>query len=248
MQRILIWDLPTRLFHILLALGFVSAASIALFVSDESPVFPFHAMIGLVLALMVLLRIAWGFVGTRYARFSSFTPPPSVVFRYFESLVQPRQASQHRTHQGHNPGSAYGIFAMLGVVLALAVTGYLMARGDARFEGAHEVLGYTMVGLVVMHIAGVVIHVVKHRENIIASMIHGKRDGEPQESILSAEPIAALIFLAVVGAWGFGLLRNYDASTRTTRLPFSQTVLELGEVEEGETGDAIGMGTYEGDD
>jgi len=69
MQRILIWDLPTRLFHILLALGFVSAASIALFASDESPVFPFHAMIGLVLALMVLLRIAWGFVGTRYARF-----------------------------------------------------------------------------------------------------------------------------------------------------------------------------------
>jgi cytochrome b len=248
MQRILIWDLPTRLFHILLALGFVSAASIALFVSDESPVFPFHAMIGLVLALMVVLRIAWGFVGTRYTHFSSFTPPPNVVFAYFHGLAQPPSKAQPNPNQGHNPGSAYGIFAMLAVVLGLAVTGYLMARGNGSLEEVHEVLAYTMVGLVIMHIVGVLVHVVRHRENIIASMIDGKKDGEPQQRIASGEPIAALIFLAIVGAWGSALFRNYDAATRTTRLPFSRMALELGDAEEGQTGDAIGMGTYEGDD
>lgn len=248
MQRILIWDLPTRLFHLLLAVGFLSAASLALFARSESSIFPFHAMIGMVLALMVMLRIGWGLFGTRYARLSSFAFPPSAVFAYFHDLAQPRSKPQAEASKGHNPGSSYGIFAMFGVVLALAVTGYLMARGDARFEGVHEVLAYTMVGLVIMHISGVILHVVRHRENIIASMIHGKKLGEPQERIPSAEPVAALIFLAVVGAWGFALFRNYAADTRTTRLPFSHRILELGDGEEGVTGDAIGMGTYEGDD
>ena len=100
----------------------------------------------------------------------------------------------------------------------------------------------------IMHIVGVLVHVVRHRENIIASMIDGKKDGEPQQRIASGEPIAALIFLAIVGAWGSALFRNYDAATRTTRLPFSRMALELGDAEEGQTGDAIGMGTYEGDD
>ena len=234
MQRILIWDLPTRAFHALLAIGFLAAASIALFARDSSPIFPFHALIGLVLALMVVLRIVWGVVGTRYARLSSFTPRPGVVFAYFEDLVGHGSKRKLPATPGHNAGAAYGIFAMLGVVLGLAVTGYLMSRGDERFEEVHEVLAYTMVGLVLMHVAGVLVHLVRHRENIIASMIHGKKDGEPQDGIPSAEPIAGLIFLAIVVVWGFMLVRNYDADTRTTRLPLSSSILELGDAEEGE--------------
>ena len=65
MSRILVWDLPTRLFHWLLAAGFAAAFAIAILASDEHPLFPIHALPGLVLAFMVVLRVLWGFVGTR---------------------------------------------------------------------------------------------------------------------------------------------------------------------------------------
>src|SRR5690554_5829023 len=76
MKRILVWDLPVRLFHWILTVAFVVAFLIALNVGHRTPVFAVHMLLGGIAAFMVLLRLVWGFVGTRWARFDSFVMRP----------------------------------------------------------------------------------------------------------------------------------------------------------------------------
>jgi cytochrome b len=227
MSSVLIWDLPTRLFHWLLSSGFIVAAVISLLLGDDSPLFPYHAIIGLIIALMVCLRVIWGVVGTRYARFGTFVFGPGAVIEYMKSTI----VGGGTRYIGHNPGSALAIFALLALVLALAVTGVMMGQGNEGVEDVHEILAWVAVGVVVVHVLGVALHTILHRENITASMIHGKKDAEPSEAIASSKPVIAVIFLAIAGAWGVGLIRNYNPSTKTTTLPLIGTVLQLGENE-----------------
>lgn len=232
MNPVLIWDLPTRLFHWLLSAGFIAAAVIALAMGEHSPLFPYHAIIGLTIALMVVLRIVWGIVGTRYARFGSFVFGPGAVVEYMKVAM----IGGGKRHIGHNPGSAVAIFALLGLVLALAVTGFMMGQGNEGIKEVHEILAWTTVGIVVVHVLGVAFHTIRHRENITASMIHGRKRAEPSDGIASAKPIVAVLFLAIAGGWTFGLIRNYNPATQTTTLPLIGTSLQLGENEGGEGG------------
>ncbi|MEP0845447.1 MAG: cytochrome b/b6 domain-containing protein [Phycisphaerae bacterium] len=227
MDRVLVWDLPVRIFHWLLVAGFGAAAAIALFGDDDSPLFPYHAIIGLVLTLMVVLRVAWGFLGSRYARFVSFAYGPVAVAGYLKDAL----GGGGRRCIGHNPGSAYAIFAMLALLLGQGATGVLVAIGYEDFKEVHEVLAYTMLAVIGVHVLGVLLHSLRHRENIIRSMIDGTKQAEPGDAIPSSRPIAAIVMLFVLGAAAYGLLATYDAASRTTRLPLLSTPLQLGEVE-----------------
>lgn len=104
-------------------------------------------------------------------------------------------------HIGRNPGSAYAIFAMLALMLALAATGVMMGQGNESVEGLHAFLAYAMLVVIGAHILGVVVHSIRHRENITASMIHGHKSAEAGDSIRSSHPLAALAFLAIAGLW-----------------------------------------------
>ncbi len=227
-KRILIWDLPTRIFHWLLALGFSIAALLAFVAGEDSPLFPYHAIIGLILALMVVLRVLWGFIGSRHARFSSFAFGPSAVVEYLGGVLRGRGVH----HAGHNPGSAWAIFAMLGLIFGLSITGLLLGQGNKGLKDVHEVLAYAMLAVVVLHVLGVVIHTVRHRENIVASMIHGRKDVDAQAGIAASYRVVGLIFCILSATWAVGLLRNYDAATQTTRLPLVGVSVQIGEVED----------------
>lgn len=120
MRGTLIWDLPTRLFHWLFAAGFIAAAVIALGLGDDSPLFPYHGIIGLMLGLMVGLRLVWGIVGSRHARFRSLAHGPRAVGGYMLGVVTGRGVR----HPGHNPASAYAALAMFAIMVGLAVTGH----------------------------------------------------------------------------------------------------------------------------
>ena len=137
-------------------------------------------------------------------------------------------------HIGHNPGSSVAIFALLALVLALAVTGFMMGRGNEAVKEVHEILAWTTVGVVVVHVMGVAFHTIRHRENITASMIHGRKRAEASNAITSSKPIVAALFLIIAGGWAVGLVRNYDPATQTTTLPLFGTALRLGENERGE--------------
>ena len=227
MNPVLIWDLPTRIFHWLLSAGFIAAAVLSLALGEESPLFPYHAIIGLTIALMVCLRVIWGVAGTRYAQFGTFIFGPGAVIEYMKGTL----VGGGKRYIGHNPGSALAIFALLALVLAMAVTGIMMAQGNESVKELHEILAWFAVGVAVVHVLGVALHTIRHRENITLSMIHGKKHAEPSVAISSAKPVIAILFLAIAGAWAVGLVRNYNPATQATTLPLLGTSLQLGENE-----------------
>jgi hypothetical protein len=190
---------------------------------------------------MVCLRIIWGIAGTRYAKFGSFIFGPAAVIEYMKGTL----VGGGKRYIGHNPGSALAIFALLALVLAMAVTGIMMGQGNESVKEIHEILAWVTVGFVVVHVLGVAFHTLRHRENITLSMIHGKKQAEPSDAISSSKPIIAIVFLVIAGALAAGLVRNYNPATQTTTLPLLGTSLQLGE-NENEGGKE--SGGKEGDD
>lgn len=227
MKRILVWDLPTRLFHWLLAGSFVVAFVIANTVDDESSIFVVHMLLGAVMGAMVVFRLVWGVIGSRYARFGSFAFGPREVFEYLKGTIR----GGGRRYLGHNPGSSVAIWAMLGLTVGLGVSGALMSSNEA-FEEVHEVLAYALLAVVIVHVAGVIWHTIRHRENITGSMIHGTKEGEADEGIPSIHPLAAVVFLALTAGWAGSLVARYDATTRTVAMPLIGVRLQLGEAPE----------------
>jgi cytochrome b len=240
MKRILVWDLPTRLFHWLLAASFIAAFTIANVVDDDSATFVVHMLLGAVMAAMVVQRVLWGVVGSRYARFRSFAFGPRDVLAYLKGAV----SGTGKRHVGHNPGSSVAIWAMLGLTLGLGVSGALMSTNEA-LEEVHEVLAYALLAVVVVHVAGVIWHTLRHRENITVSMVSGYKDGEPESAIPSAHPAVAGAFLVLTAVWAGLLVQGYDASTRTVTVPVVGVRLALGEGPEGGGGDEHQRGAEE---
>jgi cytochrome b len=227
MNRVLIWDVPTRTFHWLLAAGFAAAAGIALISSEHGIFFPYHAIIGLTLALLVVMRIVWGLVGTRYARLGSFIFGPSALIAYFAGYL----TGKGTRHIGHNPASALAIFAMFALVLGLAATGFMLGRGDERFEEVHELLAYATMAVAGVHILGVIVHTVVHREQITLSMIHGRKSAPASDAITSAHPTVALLGLSIAVLFAVGLVGNLDTTSQRTTLPLTGLAIQIGENE-----------------
>lgn len=243
MNAALIWDLPTRISHWALAAGVAFCAVVTLLLGEHSTLFPLHSIVGLVIALLVVLRVVWGLIGSRHARFASFAFGPVAVAKYFLAVVS---GKPHR-HVGHNPGSAYAIFAMLGLVLLLGATGVLMARGSDAAEELHEIAAYALVVVVIAHLLGVALHTLQSCENITLGMIHGRKDAPAEHAIPSAHPLAALFMLAAVATWATLLARGYTPATGSLRLPFTTITLQLTESEGGDIGEAQSNGDDDDD-
>lgn len=229
MERRLVWDLPVRLFHGGLAASVTAAAAIALVGGEETAVFPLHMLLGAVAAAMVLLRIVWGFLGTRHARLGALLVSPAAILAYLTAMARGRP----ERHVGHNPAAAAAIVAMLLLVLGLAVTGVLMARGIEAVEELHEILAYALVAVVAVHLLGVAVHTIVHRENIVRGMVDGRKEAEAAESIPSARPLAAIIGLALVAGFAAWILAGYDGVSRTVRIAPFGLVLDVGEEGDG---------------
>lgn len=226
MARITVWDYPVRIFHWVFVACFFSALGLAEFIPEHSQLFDLHMLIGIVLAPMVLLRILWGFIGTKHARFQSFIYRPKEVFKYLTSIVTLRGSR----YVGHNPAASYAAIALIFLVLSIVASGLLMGQGEF-FEEAHEVLAYVMLTVVVVHICGVLLHVVRHKENIIFSMFSGMKEGEEKDTIPSPKPVIGFIFLMLVVIWATIVFRGYDRQTQRVELPLIGTSIQLGEGE-----------------
>lgn len=231
MKNQLVYDLPMRLFHWLFASLFIAAFWIAKTVDDESATFAYHMLAGLLLGFTVLLRILWGFIGTKHSRFSSFALRPKDLISYFTTML----SGEKRKWAGHNPASSWATLAMFGFALALGVTGYLMSSGQKEtFEDVHELLANGFLIVTLMHVAGVILHSIRHRDRIAVSMISGMKNEIAQiDSIPSSRPVAAILFITLVLAFTLFLARNFDQQKQT--LNFFGTMLQLGENEDDES-------------
>ncbi|MBP9681041.1 MAG: cytochrome b/b6 domain-containing protein [Bacteriovorax sp.] len=229
MKMTRVYDLPTRIFHWLFAGLFLAAFFIAKTYDDDSAVYPLHMMLGMTMVLAVILRILWGFVGSKYARLSSFILNPSELFHYLKSAL----TSKTKLHLGHNPASSWLAILMIFLALGLGATGILMVQeiNKELFEELHELFANAFIVLVIAHIAGIILHTIKHKELISLSMIHGKKvDRENEEGITNNHPFMAILFIAIIGLFAFTLIKNYDQSTRS--LNILNKNLQLGEIEE----------------
>jgi len=224
----------------MLAGSFIVAFAIANFVDDDSPVFAIHMLLGGAMALMVLLRVVWGVVGSRYARFGSFMFGPGEIMAYLKGTV----SGGGKRYIGHNPGSSVAIWAMLVLTLGMAITGINMSSGEI-FEELHEVLAYSLLAVVITHVAGVIWHSYRNRENLTMSMVSGHKDGEPSQAISTMHPIIAIVFLVITGSWAGALVQNYDSATGTLIMPILGTTHQLGEGGEGGEGGHGGRESHE---
>jgi cytochrome b len=213
--RILVWDLPVRAFHWLLALAFAGA-----FLTAESErVRDLHVALGYTFAGLLAFRLVWGLIGTRHARFASFAYGPRAVWRYVASLL----AGRPEHHAGHNPAGGWAIFAMLALGFAVAGSGYLVYDdvGGEAVEALHEVSANALLALVLVHVAAVLVSSVLHRENLVTAMVTGRKRCAPEDGIRGTHwaPAAALA-ATVVGLW-LALFNSPDIPTPAARGPDS---------------------------
>lgn len=196
--RVLVWDLPVRVFHWLLALSFAGA-----WLTAESERWRLlHVTLGYTLGGLIVFRVLWGVVGSRHARFSDFVRGPRAVLRYLGALLR----GQPEHHVGHNPAGALAIVAMLGLGALIVGSGWALYNeiGGDLFEELHEAAANTMLAVVVVHIVGVALASRLHRENLVGAMFSGRKAAPPADGIRSAwRSVAALMLVAVLGFWAW---------------------------------------------
>ncbi|MCB9592198.1 MAG: cytochrome b/b6 domain-containing protein [Sandaracinaceae bacterium] len=218
-KRTLVWDLPTRLFHWLFAAGFLGALGIAASVGHRDPTFLIHKLLGAVVGFMVLLRLVWGLVGSRWSRFRDFTLRPKLLLEYLRGVF----GGSERRYSGHNPATSFAAVGIFGLVLATVATALLAPT--YRFLGeVHGVLAWTTLAVVVLHVAGVVLHSYRRRENITMSMVDGRKDAPAAAAIPSTRRFAAVAFVALTALFTAGLVHNYDPTAGTVTVPLVGTV------------------------
>lgn len=197
LPRTLVWDLPVRVFHWLMALSFVGA-----WLSAESERWRLlHVTLGYTMAALVVFRLIWGLVGTRPARFASFVRGPRAVAAYLRALF----AGQAPHTPGHNPAGALAILGLLLLILVSVATGVAAYHGlgGEWLEEAHEVVTHALLALVGVHLAGVVLGSLLHRENLVAAMLSGRKRARPEEGARSTwAPLGVLLLVSVLAFWG----------------------------------------------
>ena len=197
MQKILVWDWPVRIGHWLMAAAFAIA-----WLTAESETWRLvHVFAGATVFAVAAFRLPWGFIGTRYARFSEFVHGPGAVKDYVQSLLKLEPSH----HTGHNPAGGWAIVLLLGLGMLTALAGWANYNeiGGEMFEDLHEGLAATMLTVVIVHLAGVASGSLLHGENLVRAMLTGRKQGEPEGAIPSARPFVAIVLLGwiILAGW-----------------------------------------------
>jgi len=182
-QTVYVWDPLVRLFH----WSLVTAYVVAWLTGDEW--LTLHELAGYTIGTLVLIRLAWGVVGPRHARFSDFVRSPRDVAAYLADAVRFRA----RRYVGHNPAGGAMVIALLASLLLTVASGVLtlgfeefqgpaaglaLSVGDAVAEAVeelHEILANLTLLLITGHLAGVLITSLLHRENLARAMVTGRK-------------------------------------------------------------------------
>ena len=182
-KQIKVWDLLVRIFHWSLAGAFFIA-----YLTEDDWLGP-HVYAGYTIAALISFRLLWGLVGPCHARFKNFVRPPREVFAYIKNI-----ATFHpKRYIGHNPAGGAMVVALLVSLLITVLTGVLLYGAEEMagplanlmanvpeffgelFEELHEFFANFTLFLVALHVAGVILAGLQHRENLVRSMINGKK-------------------------------------------------------------------------
>ncbi|RZL03683.1 MAG: cytochrome B [Rubrivivax sp.] len=166
-----VWDPLVRLLHWTLVASISTAWASTLHMGIGHT----HEPAGYVALGVVAVRLLWGWEGGYYARFSQFVCSPHAVWDYVKRL----QAKTESRHVGHNPLGGWMVLALLTGVASVGFTGWLQTTdrywGSEPLELVHTSLAWTLLGLIALHLAGVIFTSLRHRENLVRAMITGRK-------------------------------------------------------------------------
>ena len=192
--QVKVWDPVVRFFHWSLATAFLIA-----YITEEG-LLPVHIWAGYLIASLLVIRIIWGFVGTHYARFSDFIYSPETIIQFLKSTL----ARRARRYLGHNPAGGAMIMLMIISLLATTTSGILLLGAEEQsgpvahwftqaggfwgkaLEELHELFANLTLLLVFIHIAGVIVESLIHKENLVSAMLDGFK---PADTSKHEEPL-----------------------------------------------------------
>lgn len=196
LRRILVWDMPTRVFHWLQVLSFGAAYLTAFSERWRN----YHLALGYILLGLLAFRLLWGFIGTRYARFGSFFFMPKEIITYLRTLFRRKPAH----YLGHNPAGSVAVWLLLALGMFISVTGVLALQdnvGDAVIQ-MHSVATDVMLGMILLHLIGVLVSSILDRENLLRAMFTGYKFAESGVGIRRAYRwLGAVMVVAVIVFW-----------------------------------------------
>lgn len=174
-RMIAVWDALARVLHWSLALTVATA-----WLTRHSPG-RWHEWLGYATLAIVAIRVAWGFIGTGHARFADFVRPARTTAAYARAVL----VGNEPRFLGHNPLGGWMVVALLALVALVGVTGWLYTTdrywGVAWVETLHARLSDMLLAFVALHVAGVIVTSIRHRENLVASMVHGRKPESTNE-------------------------------------------------------------------
>ena len=209
-----VWDLPTRVFHWLLAATVLGALGTA-----WAEAMTWHVRCGLMALVLLAFRLLWGFVGGRWSRFASFLYAPATLMRYLRGEAK----ADERLDVGHTPTGALSVFGLL-LVLALQVATGLVADDEVATTGPlnrfvpgstasqatswhHSVGQWLILAMIVLHVAAIVWYRVKKRIDLVKPMLDGDKalppDTPPSADGLAQRGLALVLLLACLGLGGW---------------------------------------------
>ena len=207
MKKVYIWSFALRISHFIMIISFFGAYFSKGFI---------HAFFGLLFGALVILRIIWGFVGTKYSRFKDFELKG--LFAYLKSVLQ----AKHQNFIGHNPASSLFVLVMLGVSVFLVVLGYLASGSEegvgyfafmlenyssfAWIKDAHEVLANALLAIVCVHICGAFLDCVLNKAAASKSMINGYKNSYENVEFHKFHRLFSAFWLLVILLSAFYLL------------------------------------------
>ena len=183
--RIAVWDRFVRLLH----WSLVACVLINALVLDDGETL--HRWLGYTASILVLARIAWGFMGSKHARFADFFPTPARLKRHVGNLLRGR----HEFQPGHNPVGALMIILLCSLVLGLGLTGILQTSdlfwGEEWLQDLHETLANTLITCATLHALAAIVMGRIERTSLIKAMLTGikeHRPRKPQDVVTTRKP------------------------------------------------------------
>lgn len=183
MHSLPLWDLPTRLIH----WSLIPLLSMLWFSSEVLKSFDVHAYLGLVLIGLLSFRITWGFVGTKYARFSEFLAGKQAVKQYLQGTWQ---------GLGHNPIGGWSALLMLSLLVLVTITGLFahhhedfyapfaqfVSHDVSRFfNQTHKLLFNLLLIVVGVHVLSILFYRRILNKDLVTPMLTGKVETDLQE-------------------------------------------------------------------
>ena len=206
--RVKVWDFPLRLFHwtlvIAIALAFLSS-------EEDSVLNQWHVLSGWVAGILIVFRLVWGLIGGEHSRFSDFVRP-SRLAGHLSAIFRGRTDAT----LGHNPLGAISVLVLLALTALTVWTG---AFGGEWAEDIHEVVGWTLLAMVGLHVGAVIIMSLLERENLVRAMITGNKPAVRHAGAKDARPptmAGLLVAILVLVGTVYAVLR-YDSQAFTLR-------------------------------